>query len=483
VSRAPEDGEQSALPSAFIAANAASAPTPSDAETDRDILRLTWPVVLGQLLANAVSLIDIFMLGKLGTEVLAAVGYASQFLFVVQACLMAIGSACVAMMSRAIGAGDHARAREAFAATLWLSLLSAGLLGAIALAMPRALLHLLDVPDPIVELAVPYFRLTLGSSLFMGGALAYEHAQRAVKNTMLPMVIAGLIAAVKLALNLLLIFGMFGVPALGLFGAGLATLLSMFVGVVLFVASNRRPEHPALRLGRADLRVSAERMAEALRLAAPAIGERIVMTVAIMTFFRFLGQYGVAAVAAYNVGVRILSFTWIPGLGLSVAASTLVGQALGARNKALARRSGWRATGFGLVLAVVLGAFFIAARVPLARMFTSDPAVVAALDPFILLLGLALPFLVIHFTLGGALRGAGDTVTPLLAATLGNWAFRVPLGYLFAHVWGLSLFWIWSVMLWDHLSRAIWLAWAFHFGRWDQPRTSDAPPPLPVEPA
>jgi Na+-driven multidrug efflux pump len=164
-----------------------------------------------------------------------------------------------------------------------------------------------------------------------------------------------------------------------------------------------------------------------------------------------------------------------------VAASTLVGQALGAGNEPLARRSGWRATGFGIVLAVVLGAFFIGLRVPLARLFTADPEVVAALDPFILLLGLALPFLVIHFTLGGALRGAGDTVTPLLAATVGNWAFRVPLGYLFAHVWGLSLFWIWSVMLWDHLTRALWLAWVFHFGRGHEPRPSDVPA-TPVQP-
>ena len=77
-----------------------------------------------------------------------------------------------------------------------------------------------------------------------------------------------------------------------------------------------------------------------------------------------------------------------------------------------------------------------------------------------------MPFLVLHFTLAGALRGAGDTVTPLIAALLGNWGFRVPLGFLFAGVLSLPLVWIWSIMLIDHLARSVWLLWKFYFGRW-----------------
>jgi Na+-driven multidrug efflux pump len=183
--------------------------------------------------------------------------------------------------------------------------------------------------------------------------------------------------------------------------------------------------------------------------------------------------------------VRILSFTWIPGLGLSVAAATLVGQALGASKPEEARKAGWDAMRLGIAIALVLGALFITLRVPIARLFTSDDAVVSALDPFILLLGLALPFLVTHFTLGGALRGAGDTVTPLKAAAVGNWVFRVPLGFAFSEIFRLPLFWVWAVMLIDHISRAIWLTWAFHRGRWQAnlgattTRRSTRPPSAP----
>jgi Na+-driven multidrug efflux pump len=90
------------------------------------------------------------------------------------------------------------------------------------------------------------------------------------------------------------------------------------------------------------------------------------------------------------------------------------------------------------------------------------------MSAFILLLGVGLPFLVSHFTLAGALRGAGDTWTPLWAAAVGNWVFRVPLGYLSAQVLHLELFWVWSIMVVDHVSRAVWLRHAFKHGRWHE---------------
>lgn len=476
--RAPE---ADVLAPAVLAAHAAShaadhadsRTAPDRAQTDRDILRLTWPVVVSQTIVSAVQLCDILMLGRLGTSTLAAVGYATQFLFLAQACLMAIGAAGVALISRALGAGEHERARHALGTTMVLALGTGAALSAIALAFPRELLHLLDVPDPIVDLAVPYFRLTLASAFPLGISIALEHGHQAARDTRRPMWIATALSATKLGLNALLIFGLFGAPRLGLTGAGVATLVAQWVAVLLYLITSRRHPEPSLRLRRADLRTTPARLREAISIATPAVGERVLMTVAIMAYFRFLGAYGVSAIAAYNVGVRILSFTWIPGFGLSVAAATLVGQALGAGDGPLARQSGWRATWIGLVLSIVLGAVFILLRVPFAEAFTDDPRVVHDLDSFILMLGLALPFLVMHFTLSGALRGAGDTVTPMWAAAVGNWAFRVPLGFAFAKLWNLSIEWVWSIMLIDHIARSIWLGLAFHFRRWDVRQAED----------
>ncbi|HEY2733767.1 MAG TPA: MATE family efflux transporter, partial [Polyangiales bacterium] len=408
--------------------------------TSRTILALTWPVVLGQLLANAVPVIDLLMLSKFGTLTLAAVGYASQFLMLVQATLIAIGAACVAMMARAIGAGDLVRARQAFAASLWIALGVTGVCATVTIIFPHELLHLLAVDESVARLAIPYLRLTLMAAPLMAIEFTFEHAFRSARDTFVPMLITATAAVVKVTANCVLLFGLFGFPKLGLLGAGAATLFAQAVGVVLFLAMSRRHKSQAVRLQWRDLRVSSERLHEAFSVAWPAVIERFVMNSAMLVYFRFLGGYGVEAIAAYNVGVRILAFTWIPGLGLAVAAATLVAHALGAGDAAAARRSGVIAMRLGVGIAIVLGSLFIFCRVAIAHWFTEDPAVVAALDPFILLLGLGLPFLVTHFTLAGALRGAGDTLTPLWAAAVSNWGIRVPLGYLSARVFGLDLF-------------------------------------------
>jgi Na+-driven multidrug efflux pump len=149
-----------------------------------------------------------------------------------------------------------------------------------------------------------------------------------------------------------------------------------------------------------------------------------------------------------------------------VAAASLVGHALGAEDAAAARRAGWRAARMALTVSAVLGLVFGLARVPLARVFTSDREVVAALGPFMLMLALAQPPMGLHFTLGGALRGAGDTWNPLLAATLGNWGFRVPLAWLFARGLALDVIWVWAALIADHGARAVWMTLSFRGGGW-----------------
>ena len=409
------------------------------------------------------------MLGTLGATPLAAVGYATQSLFVVQSCMVAVGASCVAMMARALGAGNVARARSALATNLCVGLLAFALPALLTtLISPNAVLDLLAAPAEVRTIGIPYFRWTMATSVSVATCQIYEHALRTAKDTRRAMGITALIAVAKLVLNYALIFGHFGLPELGLEGAGMATLGAYTLGALLFITATRNHPQPALRLRLSDARHIPERLRETLHLAIPALGERLAMTVALITYFRFLAKYGVASIAAYNVGTRILAFSWIPGLALSVAASTLVGLALGARDPSRARDSGTHAVRLGQGLAFVLGLLLVCFRHQLSKLFTNDGAVIAALDPFILLLGLGLPLLVTHFTLSGALRGAGDTLSPLYAASVGSWLIRVPLAYLLSQVLFAPLAWVWSVMLLDHLLRAVWLSLSFRYGSWDQ---------------
>ena len=345
-------------------------------------------------------------------------------------------------------------------------LVALGFAGVI-LAAPRRVLGWLSAAPEVIELAVPYLQLVMLGSLLMAVALTLESALRANRDTKTPMRVAVAVTTVKLGLNAVLIFGAFGVPRLGLVGAGIATVASQVVAVALFGAViARQPKGSPLAVGRADFAAARRLLPELARIAVPGVAERLVMNLALLSYFGVLGRYGTVAVAAYTVGVRILAFSWIPGTAYAQAVATLIGQALGAGDRAGATRAGWRAANLALRTAVVLGLVCAFAREPLARLFTSDPETIKTLGPFMLCLAIAQPFLQLHFTLGGAHRGAGDTWTPLVAAFVGNWLFRVPFAFFASEIADLGLVAVWAVLILDHVARAAWLLISFRRGKW-----------------
>jgi putative MATE family efflux protein len=437
-----------------------------------EIWRLAWPVMLSMTLASVVGIADIAMVGRLGAIAQAAVGYAAQLFFVAQSALFALSFACVALMARAIGAGRAADSRQALAASVIVAVAGAAVLFAAIAIHPLPLLEALSAEPEVIALCIPYLRLLMASTVLLAVCLTFESGFRADRDTKTPMRITLAVAVAKLGLNVLLIFGApaLAVPALGVAGAGLATLLAQCVALALFVwATRRKPADSPSTLRLRDFRGMRPWFGPLIRIALPGVGERLIMNLAMVVYFAFIGTYGTVAAAAYTIGIRILSFTWIPGTGYSQAVATLVGQALGAGDLPRAERSGRRAARLALATAVVMGGIGVVLREPLARLFTVDEATVLALGPFMLCLSLAQPAMQLHFTLGGAFRGAGDTVTPLYAALVGNWALRVPLAYLAAEVWHLPLIWIWLTLITDHVARAIWLTVGFLRGRWHRP--------------
>jgi putative MATE family efflux protein len=473
----PESGP--ALPSTTLAFHAAAparevaTPSHRPSSTAREILRLAWPIFLAQGVVAIAGLIDRAMVGRLGVDggaaiPLAAVGFATQFFFVIQSTLFAVSLACVALVARAIGAGDPRRSQLALSASLQVSIAVSGGLSVAMILGARPALEFLGAEPVVIESGLPYLNLLLTSSVLLAVSLVIDSALRANKNMKTPMWVAVAATATKLGFNWLLIFGNWGLPRLELVGAGLATLLSQAVALALLVwALVREPKHSPLSITWRDFLRRSPLQREVIRIAVPGIAERIVMNLAMLAYFWILSRYyGTVAVAAYTVGVALLSFSWLPGLAYAQACATLVGQSLGAHDTEEATRTGWQAAAMSVVTAVALGFVVWFGADFLARMFTDDAEVIAELVPFMLVLAVTQPFLQLHFTLGGAHRGAGDTFTPLVAASVGNWVFRVPLACFFAMVLRTDIMWVWYALIFDHLARSIHLVWSFRRGRW-----------------
>jgi putative MATE family efflux protein len=432
---------------------------------------MAWPAILSLVVEGAVDVVDVALVGRLGRPTMAAWGYSAQCIHVVEQLILSVGIGCVALMSRAGGARDPERARRAMAASVVVGQAVAATGVLLATLAPRWVFARLDAAPEVAEMGVPYLRLLATSMLLYAGSFMFESALRANRRTRAPMVIAVTMMTVKTALSAILIFGLLGMPRLGLLGAGLATLSAHAVGLALYARLARtlaREDELAITFGWGHLRAMGSVVGEVLGVSLPSMGERLVMSLALLAYFKVLSFYGTAAIAAYAVGVRLLSFSWIPGVGFGTAASAFVGHALGSGDSAEARRVGFRAVRQALIVMGGLALVSLFAREPLARAFTSDARVVEELLPFMMMLAIAQPFMGVHFTLGGVLRGAGDTWTPFAGAAIGNWAFRVPLAWLFTRVFGPSLVLVWAAIIGDHVSRVLINGAVFLYGGWSR---------------
>jgi putative MATE family efflux protein len=462
----PEGGP--ANPAGTLAMGASASHASQRAGTRREIWRLALPVMASMTLASAVGMIDVWMMKGLGATAQAAVGFGSQAFMLAQAVLFALSFACVSLMARAIGAKQPDEARRALATSLSVALGVGVVLFVLMGAEPRFVLSYMNPEPAVLELAAPYLQLVMAATVLMSLSLTFESALRANRDTFTPMLVTALVTAAKVGLNALLIFGVAGVvPPLGVAGAGWATLGAQAIALLGFAfVLSRAPAESPLALRARDFSGMTAMAPALLRVAAPGVVERAILQGAMFTYVSAVGTYGTYAAAAYTIGVRLLSFSWIPGNGFSQAAATIVGQSLGAGDLKGAERATRRAASLSVAVAIAMGVIAALADRPLAEAFAADPHTVDALIPFMMCLAIAQPFMQLHFTLAGAFRGAGDTVTSLIAAVIGNWVFRVPFAWLVTSVLHADLIWVWAVLMLDHVARAIWLVWSFRRRDW-----------------
>ena len=210
---------------------------------------------------------------------------------------------------------------------------------------------------------------------------------------------------------------------------------------------------------------SAHRLRQLFRIGYPSGLEQGAIQLGFILFLWIVSFYGTAPYAAYGIGVQILSFSFVVGFGFSIATSTHVGQRLGADDPDGAVHSGWRALSLSVAIMVVLGALIVFFAEPIARFMIDDPEVVRLTVVFIYILGAMQPLMAIEFTLGGALRGAGDTRFPLLTTITGLVIVRGSVAGIF--LWqGLSVEWIFAALIVDYVVKALMLMSRFRRGQW-----------------
>jgi MATE family multidrug resistance protein len=284
------------------------------------------------------------------------------------------------------------------------------------------------------------------------------------------MTVAILSNLVNILLDILLIYGLGPFPRLTTFGAGLATALANFFGFALILILFLRPRIEAVYHSRHNHPFRPAEMLRLLRVGVP-LGVQFFLDMSGFTVLMvIMGRLGTDQLAASQIGIQLLSFSFMPANGVGKAATTLVGQYLGAARRRLAERCGWLAWRMNVLYSLAIAAVFLLGGRHIVGIFSQDPAVLAAGATLMPLLALFQILDAMQMAYSGSLQGAGDTTFTMVGFALSTWLVFVPLALLFAYPlgWGMVGGWLGGVVHLVVLNMV--LTWRFRSGSWKHRR-------------
>jgi len=441
------------------------------------IWELAWPAILSNLLFSIIGIASIKIVGELGASAVASVTTGHRIFFALQAILMAISAGTTALVARSIGAKEPEEAARITSASLWIGNIVAIILMLPCIFFSREIASVFGLDEQTTTQAgefiryLSYFNIAFAINMVLGAAL------RAAGDTRTPLWIGVITNLINLVLVYVLVYGKFGFPQMGVSGAAIANGLSFLIGAIILLVLW---QGQLLKVGVGGLSsLTRVRIKKLVDIGYPAGLEQLVFQAGFLAFLWLVAKYGTAAFAAYGIGVQILSMSFVVGFGFSIAGATLVGQHLGAKDPDEARRQGWRATRLAALSMVILGAVIVVAAPQIARFLIDDDEVVKLTVIFIFMLGISQPLMAIEFTLGGCLRGAGDTRFPLIVTLTGLIGARVGLALIFM-LMDLPVEYIYGALIADYIVKATMLVKRFNSGKWqnilsDKEEQQDSP--------
>ena len=443
----------------------------------RQVFRLALPAVGEQFLNMLVGLADTYLMGHMSTraiaylgygpaEGLAGVGLANYVVWLITTLFMATAVGSTALIARATGAKNNSEVNIVLQQSVWLGL-AMGVVGfglMYVLAVP--IMRLFGAPPEILPLGADFLRIGAFSMPLAGIMFMCNAALRGAGDTKTPLLVMVLVNGLNILISWVLINGVAGFPPLGVQGAAWGMALSRGIGGVVILGVLLR----GCGILKLDLlpRFDPTMVRRIVKIGLPTGGEMLAFQSALVIFARFIVHLGTVPYAAHNIVITVESISFLPGMGFAVAATTLVGQNLGAQDADRARRSGNEAYLQAALFMGMMGLLFVLVPEWFLRLLVDDPAVVAAAILPLRLVGIIQPLLAANFVYAGALRGAGDTRWPLLIKLVSPWFIRLPLAFMLIPSFGLTGAWI--AMSIDLAVQGVLAWWRFRGNRWEQIR-------------
>lgn len=436
----------------------------------QQIFALALPVVMEQILTTLTQIVDMMMVGHLGPAAIAAVGFSSQPLYLSLAIFMGIGTGTTALVARYTGADDAETVESVTRQSFWMGLVAAVAVALTYYSLAPQIIHLMGAEADVLPLGVTFLRWsTLGFvamqwSQVMGGAV------RGRGDTRTPLRIGIIVNLVNVILGYGLIYGHFGLPALGLVGSALGTTIARLIGAALLLLHLLRSTNP-VRLHLPTLfALDLVTMRRVLKIGLPAAGERVLQSLGMISFVRIVAGLGTVSMAAHQVANNAESISYMPAIGIATACTALVGQRLGAGDREGASAVIAETARIAIAVAATMSLGFLLLGKPYVALYSSDAEVVTLGAKMLAIAAAAQIPMSLTFSLSGALRGAGDTIPMMIVTAVGVWVVRhsVTSGLIYLAGWGLAA--AWTSMFFDWAFRFAFALRRIRSGRWREMR-------------
>lgn len=429
------------------------------------IFVLAIPMILEMMMESAFAVVDIFFVAKLGEHAIATVGLTESVVILVYAMGFGISMAATALISRRFGEKEFKEAGAAAFQLLIVGGVISIILGILGWIFAPDILGLMGAEEAVIKTGVSYTRIIFAGNtaimlLFLlngafRGAGQAHHAMRSL----------WIANGLNMILDPILIFGVGNIEGFGLEGAAIATTFGRGMGVVYQLYHLFNGKHK-LKIIKENIVISWEIIKKIMEIAIGGMGQFLIDSVSWIALTRMNAEFGSASLAGFTIAFRVLIFTLLPAWGLSGAASTLVGQNLGAKQPDRAEKAVWMTTRYTVIFMASVTGIYLLFNQQLAGFFTDIPEVqaVAAQGLWVVVLGYV--FFAVGMVLTQAFNGAGDTKTPAWINIGVLWFIEIPLAYVLAFPLGLAHLGIFISISFSHSFHSLVSLYFFRKGKW-----------------
>ncbi|MEQ9012792.1 MATE family efflux transporter [Algiphilus sp.] len=446
----------------------ATAAPPLDARARRQrIYAQALPIIGGMASQNLLNLVDAWMIGALGAAALAGVGLASFLVFVAVAFISGLAPSVQSIAAQRYGAGRFGEAARALNGGLLLSLAIGIPVSVLLIAFTPSIMAALN-PDPAVqEAGAGYLMIRLVAVAFVGMNFAFRGYWSAIDRARYYFVTIVSVHVLNVAISYPLIFGLLGLPALGVHGAAIGTAASLMVGTLIHIGLGLRFAAEDGLLRKAPQR---DEIARLLRLGIPNAVQQFLFAAGFTALFWIVGQIGTQELAVAHVLVTFTLVAVLPGLGFGIAAASLAAQAIGRGAFDEAAHWPWAVYKVSLPIFIAIAAAALLATDPLLALFLRDDALVAIGSTPLRLFGAGVLIDAVGLILMHALLGAGAARLVMVTGVGLQWLCFLPAAYLLGPVLGFGLTAVWLAMVVWRGAQAVIFTLAWQGGSWRQLR-------------